>query len=273
MKVTHFLEAFALLSYLACDSAHAGLTDAKLSASIRSSPSSPSLALSANGDACLIPEVENAAIRVTNSHSFVITTTATSDTTIEIQCNEGFEMSESKLASEHICVSTGSWFPKLPTQCKPERTCEIPAALLGDENTAILDAKGGQLEAGDNLTLFSQIFINCTQHDAVVIGSESAICLPPGNLFPQLGRCKSLASMKGQKGDIGPSGQRGEGMWGPKGSPGNQGPKGDRGEDGIPGPKGDNGRPGAPGYKGDYGPRGDKGEKGEQGPPGPKGGN
>ena len=60
-----------------------------------------------------------------------------------------------------------------------------------------------------------------------------------------------LATIKGDKGDIGPKGE--------KGDTGEQGPKGD---DGLQGLKGD---------KGDTGPKGDKGDTGEQGPKGDKG--
>src|SRR5699024_3161417 len=81
---------------------------------------------------------------------------------------------------------------------------------------------------------------------------------------------------KGDKGEIGPQGQRGlkgdtgeQGLQGPRGLQGMQGERGLRGEQALQGPKGEkgtdgiNGVRGPKGEKGDAGPKGDKGEDGK----------
>ena len=86
---------------------------------------------------------------------------------------------------------------------------------------------------------------------------------------------EQLATLKGEKGDIGPQGPQGE--RGPKGEQGIQGPAGNdgytpvKGVDYFDGAKGDKGDTGAQGPKGDTGPAGPKGDTGEAGPIGPIG--
>ena len=81
-----------------------------------------------------------------------------------------------------------------------------------------------------------------------------------------------LASLKGQTGDVGPQGQKGD--KGDTGATGPQGQKGDKGDRGQKGDKGDTGMKGPQGPRGQIGPQGPKGDPGQQGPrgyPGEKG--